>query len=89
MRAARNLSAEIGKSDDEVKEASALTDFRLIELEKSVNRSLRTVATFLQIEKANPNGSDDNDDGSDEDRVGTAMGLFEQLTAGETGGENS
>ncbi|MDG4721599.1 hypothetical protein [Thalassospira aquimaris] len=89
MRAAKTLQSEAELSDEQAKAEQVTYDGRLIELTKAADRSLRTVATFMQLEKASPNGSDENDDGSDESRVETAFGLLDQLSEEGDGEEDS
>lgn len=90
MRAAKTLQSEAELTDEEAKTKQVLFDGRLIELAKAADRSLRTVATFMQIENAaDLNGSDDDDNGADGSRVETAFGLLEQLGQNGDGEEDS
>lgn len=89
MRAAKTLQTESGLEGDELKAEQPLIDARLIELTKAADRSLRTIATFIQLERGNPDGADKDGDGTDESRVETAFGLLEQLAEDGDGEEDS
>lgn len=88
VRAAKTLQREIDLNDEELKAEQPNIDARLIELTKAADRSLRTIATFIQLERGNLDGAGNDVEGTDESRVETAFELLEQLTAGGDGKED-
>lgn len=93
LRAAKTLEAEKKESEENegtATEKQPIYDARLIELARAADRSLRTVASFLQMEQGKPPGGDgDDDSGTNESRTETAFELFEQLAEDGDGEEDS